>query len=142
MAAERVNEGKGYIDDRWFMEAGGKVTLAGVRCRQCERVFFPKKEVCPLCYDGELTDVPLSMRGTLHTFTRSEMGVAGLKAPYVFGFVDLPEGIKLFGLIVDCDPWDKVLQIGMAMDVFVAPIRRDPSGKEIVAYQFRPAPRG
>ncbi len=137
-----MKDGKAYIDDRWFTEGAGGVSLAGVRCGRCDKVFFPKKEVCPLCYDGELTDVPLSMRGVLHTFTRSEMGVAGLKPPYVFGFIDLPEGIKLFGLITECDPWDKVLRIGMPMDVVVAPIRRDSSGREIVAYQFRPAGKG
>ncbi len=134
--------GKEYIDERWFRESNGQIVLSGVRCERCGKVFFPKKEVCPLCFDGELKEVPVSMGGKLHTYSRSDMGVAGLDAPYVFGFIDLPEGIKLFGLITECEPWDKILKIGMDMEVFISPIRKDPAGKEIIAYKFRPIAKG
>jgi uncharacterized OB-fold protein len=135
---QQVSGTKEYIDERWFKEFDGKVTLMGVKCGTCKKVFFPKKEVCPVCFDGELREEPLSMRGKLHTFSRTEIGVTGLEVPYVYGFIDLPEGIKLFGLITDCEPWDKVLRVGMEMEIFVTTVRKDPSDKEIVAYKFRP----
>lgn len=130
---------KEYLDDRWFAEFDGKVGLAGVKCKTCNKAFFPPKQVCPECFYGELELHRLSMRGTLHTFSRSDMGVAGLETPYVFGFIDLPEKIKLFGLITDCDPYDRNLKIGMEMEIYIDTVRKEPSGKEITAYKFRPA---
>jgi benzoylsuccinyl-CoA thiolase BbsA subunit len=138
MTAETSAPKRKYIDDRWFRESDGKLSLVGTRCGKCRKVFFPAKEVCPDCFDGELAVEPLSMRGRLHTFSRSDMGVDGIEVPYVFGFLDLPENIKLFGMITDCDPWDEVLKIGMEMEVYIAPVRRDGKGNELVAYKFRP----
>lgn len=136
---KEVSEGREYIEERWFKEFEGRVSLVGVQCDTCKKVFFPRKEVCPVCFEGELKEVPLSMQGKLHTFSRTEMGVTGLDVPYVYGFIDLPEGIKLFGLITDCEPWDQVLKVGMEMEVFITAIRKDHSGREVVAYKFRPA---
>lgn len=138
MPAQTAAPKRKYIDDRWFRELEGKVLLVGTKCGNCGKMFFPAKEVCPDCFDGKLTEEPLSMRGRLHTFSRSDMGVEGIEVPYVFGFLDLPENIKLFGMITDCDPWDEVLKIGMEMEVYIAPVRRDRAGNELVAYKFRP----
>ena len=67
------------------------------------------------------------------------MGPADMGKPYVMGFIDLPEGIKLYSLIVDCEPWEEVLQIGMDMEMIVGKIKTDQNGKKIMGYLFRPA---
>lgn len=138
MPAKEASPKKKYIDDRWFRESEGGVFLVGTKCGDCGRISFPAKEVCPDCFSGELETEPLSMRGKLHTYTRSDMGVPGIEAPYVFGFIDLPEKIKLFGMITDCDPWDEVLKIGMDMEIYIATVRKDQAGGEIVGYKFKP----
>jgi len=81
----------------------------------------------------------LSRKGKLHTFSRSHMGPAGIRTPFTIGFIDLPEGIKLFSLLTDCDPWDKVLGVGMEMEMVIETIREDEEGNEIVGYKFRPS---
>jgi uncharacterized protein len=125
-----------FIDERWFKDFGGGLTLAGKRCRDCDRIFFPPKLVCPLCFEGTLEDVPLSRRGKLHTFTQSIMGPDGIETPFIMGMIDLPEGIKLFSLITGCD-YDE-LRIDMPMEMVIERIKYDAQGSEIIGYKFRP----
>ena len=128
-----------FIEEGWFHDFGRGLSLVGSRCPACGRTYFPTKLVCPSCFNAELEKVPLSGKGTLHTFTRSHMGPAGIPTPFTIGFIDLPEGIKLFSLLTECDPWDEVLAVGMEMEMVIGTIRRDEEGNGIVGYKFRPS---
>lgn len=128
------------IEEGWFKDFGEGLALTGGRCLACQKVFFPPKPVCPACFNSEKQEVPLSKRGKLHAFALSHMGPPGIPKPYVIGFVDLPEGIRLFSLITQCEPWDKVLRMDMEMEMVFETIRRDEEGNEIVGYKFRPVP--
>lgn len=133
--------GKGtFIEEAWFKDSAEGMVLMGSRCEACKKVFFPKKEVCPNCFDfdGELKEVPLSKRGKLHSYALSVMGPPEMETPYVISFIDLPEGLKLFSVLTDCEPWDEVLQIGMEMEMVIGKIKQDESGTEILSYKFRP----
>jgi uncharacterized OB-fold protein len=128
-----------YIEKEWFAEGKDGPALIASKCDACASVFFPQKKVCLECFDGNLSRVFLSKKGKLHTYSLSVMGPAGLPKPYVMGFIDLPEGIKLYSLIVDCDPWEEVLKIGMDMELIIGKIKTDQNGKNIMGYMFRPA---
>lgn len=137
--SESLHSVKGkFIEERWFKKSEEGLVLVGSRCEACKKVFFPEKEVCPHCFDGELKEVPLSKRGRLHSYALSVMGPLGMKTPYVIGFIDLPEGIKLFSILTDCEPWKEVLRIGMEMEMIIRSINKDKNGTEIQSYQFRP----
>ena len=127
-----------FIEDGWFKDSTDGMVLVGVRCEDCGKVFFPKKQVCPNCFDGELKEVPLSKRGTLHSYALSVMGPPEIEKPYVIAFIDLPEDIKLFSILTDCEPWDEVLQIGIDMEMVIGKIKQDQDGNEILGYKFRP----
>jgi len=131
-----------YIDENWFTRDRHGVALLGSKCEACDKVFFPKKLVCPDCFDGKLTEIPLSRNGRLHTYAQAIMGPANLKKPYIMGFVDLPEKIKLYSLIVDCEPWNEVLKIGMDVELVVRKFGTDRHGNEIISYMFRPTTGG
>ena len=127
-----------FVEEVWFKDFGDGLTLKGGRCRNCGKIVFPVKPICPACFDPEQEEIPLSGRGTLHTFARSHMGPSGMPAPFTIGFIDLPEGIKLFSLLTQCDPWDELLKVDMEMEMVVETIRRGEDGTEIVGYKFRP----
>jgi uncharacterized OB-fold protein len=131
------SKGKLFEED-WFKDSAEGFELMGVRCDACGKFFFPKKLVCPNCFDGELKEVPLSKIGTLHCFALSIMGPPEIEKPYVMGFVDLPEGIKLFSILTDCEPWDEVLKIGMEMEMVMGKLKQDQDGNDILSYKFRP----
>lgn len=131
--------GKGkLIEERWFKGSPEGMVLVGSRCETCKKSFFPKKEVCPDCFDGELKEVPLSRKGKLHTYALSVMGPSEMEKPYVIGFIDLPEGIKLFAILTDCEPWDEVLKVNMEMEMVISKIKEDEYGNSIRSYKFRP----
>ena len=127
-----------FIEDGWFKDSPEGMVLVGGRCENCGKVFFPKKVVCPNCFDDELKDIPLSKRGKLHSYALSVMGPPEVEKPYVIAFIDLPEGIKLFSILTECEPWDEVLQIGMDMEMVIGKIKQDEFGTEILGYKFRP----
>ena len=128
-----------YVEPGWFQDFGRGPELTGTRCLDCDRVFFPPKRVCPQCFDGRIKPAPLSRKGTLHTFAQAVMGPKELQRPYVMGFVDLPEGIKLYSLLVDCDPWDQVLKVGLPVEMVIEPFKKDEEGRDVLCYKFRPA---
>jgi uncharacterized OB-fold protein len=128
-----------YIEKEWFSEGKEGPALIASKCDACGSVFFPQKKVCLECFDGNLSQVFLSKKGKLHTYSLSVMGPADMGKPYVMGFIDLPEGIKLYSLIVDCEPWEEVLKIGMEMELIIGKIKTDKNGKNIMGYMFRPA---
>jgi benzoylsuccinyl-CoA thiolase BbsA subunit len=127
-----------FVEEGWFRDFGEGLALKGGRCRNCGKICFPMKPVCPTCFGSEQEEIPLNKRGKLHTFALSHMGPPGMETPYVIGFVDLPEGIKLFSPLTQCEPWDEVLKVEMEMEMVVETIRRDAEGTEIIGYKFRP----
>jgi uncharacterized protein len=127
-----------FIEEGWFQTYDGASMVVGTRCEACNKVFFPRKEVCPDCFDGRLKEVPLSTRGKLHSYTVSYMGLPGMKTPYAVGFIELPERIKLFSVLTDCEPYENVLKVDMEMEMVIEKIKQDELGNEIVGYKFRP----
>lgn len=123
------------INEKWFTQTPGGLALAGSRCRQCGRVYFPRKRVCTECFQiDQMESVALSSRGRLYSFTVVEAGPAGFKVPYAVGYVDLPEGVRVFApLEGDLD----ALEIGMEMEMGVGPIKEE-NGVTIIGQKFRP----
>ncbi|MEU3501361.1 zinc ribbon domain-containing protein [Streptomyces hundungensis] len=68
----------------WFTDAQGQdFRLLGTRCAACSTVFFPREDAfCrnPGCAGGELTEVPLSRRGRVWSYTDARYRPP---APYV-----------------------------------------------------------
>ena len=111
-------------------------TLAGNRCRACEQVFFPKVEqVCLNCLEKQLEDVPLSRKGKLCSYTVVHMPASGFQPPYAVGFVDLPEGVRVFTPLVMDE--DKPFREGMEMEVRVGKLWEEED-KEVMGFKFAP----
>ncbi len=106
--------------------------LAGTFCASCGTLSFPARPHCPSCLDDGRVEVrPLSRRGRLFSYTTAEVGVPAIEAPYSFGFVDLPEGLRIFALL---DPCGAPLREGLEMELTI------PDG--VTGYRFRTAARG
>ena len=128
-----------FHDPSMFAETAAGPALVGQKCRACGKVAFPRKRVCPACFGENLDDQLLSTTGTLHTYTRTYVGAPHLPSPYLLRFVDVPEGIRLLSLLVDCEPAEEVLRVGMPMEMTIGPLMKDASGEDLFTYKFRPA---
>lgn len=114
----------------------GRPTLIGARCRRCGWVTFPRVAACPDCFAPEaVEECPLSRRGILYSYAVAAVAPPGFLPPLVQGYVDLPEGIRLFAHLAGDSG---TLKLGMAVELDTAPIGRDARGGEIEGYVFRP----
>jgi uncharacterized OB-fold protein len=114
--------------------------LAASRCPKCAKVFFPKKDFCPLCMEEHMDEMALSSEGSLYTFTIVHIGVKGFKTPYVLGWVEFPkEKVRIAAQIVT-DPLEapQRLKSGQKVRLDVGALRTMDDGTEIVGYRYRP----
>ena len=116
---------------------GSGGSLLGSRCRECGVTLFPPRQICPRCMkEGILEAVPLSRRGALYTYTVIRQAPPRYPVPYAVGYVDLPEGVRVFAQL---EGWDKrELRLGEAMEVCFTTLRKNEAKEEMVGYRFRP----
>ncbi len=130
-------EGTFFRDDLFEIpQDGSQPYLKGYRCKQCGQLDFPKLSPCSNCWGEDFEMVPLSRKGKLYAFTEVAFGQPGIKTPYVFGYVDLPENIRVFAQIeggADSLEWDG------EVEVTAGTIRAGADGQEVVSYKFRKA---
>lgn len=111
--------------------------LLGNRCSGCQAYFFPKRYLCAKCHkNGTMEEVRLSNQGKLYTYCIVRVAPEGFTAPYALGYVDLPEGPRIFSAITGIELSD--LQIGMELELVIEPVRKDLEGHDILGYKFRP----
>lgn len=132
-----------FMEPEWFRQSPDGPVLLGSKCRFCGKVLFPQRRyLCLHCLkEGGLEPVPISRAGKLHTYAVQVLGAPGFASPYAIGWIELPEGIKLFSLLTDCEPFNETLKIGMDMEMVIGALRtiRDEQGEvEIIGYKFRP----
>lgn len=116
--------------------------LQGSRCGSCGKVSFPQKTICPGCLSREdQEEIPLSRQGELYSFSVAHVAPEGFKTPYAFGLVVLPEGLRLFSILIDCEPFDEVLKIGMQIELGLGPIGKNEEDEDVYNYVFKPVNR-
>jgi uncharacterized OB-fold protein len=58
--------------------------------------------------------------------------------PLSTGYVDLPEGVRLFAQFTDCDPAEEKLKLGMEVEMTVQKMSDIFGVREFIGYKFRP----
>ena len=113
--------------------------LVGGSCTICGKVFFPRFKVCPGCASREpMAEIRLSRRGKLYSYSVIHVNMPGFKTPYAVGYVDLPEGPRVFGHL---DGWqDGSIPLDSPVGIYAGPIGKDRNGEELVSVRFRPLP--
>jgi len=95
--------------------------------------------VCPECLgENSLEEVKLGTGGKLYTFTIVRVPTPGFKVPYAFGYIDLPEGVRVCSQIHAEEPLEDRLKLGMDMELTIGQIREE-AGKSVIGYLFRTA---
>ena len=118
-----------------YEEIAGKEVLIAGKCIDCGQVFFPKKFLCLNCLSKDLKTIHLSPRGKLYSYSTVYMDSEHFQAPYTVGWIDLPEGIRIFSQIRG---WQaQPLKIGMTMNLSVEPLWKRIGG-DVVGHVFRP----
>ena len=117
--------------------------LVGNRCENCGRTFFPKRAICCQCFhDDQMKETVLSTRGKLHDYCISQIAPPGFKPPYALGYVDLPEGVRLFSLLSLDSLSEGNLELGMEVELVIEKMKEDEEGNDLLCYKFRPFKKG
>jgi benzoylsuccinyl-CoA thiolase BbsA subunit len=108
--------------------------LKGYRCKKCGELDFPKAKPCLKCWGEEFEMVPLSRQGKLYSVTDLYVGQPGMAVPYIFGYIDLPEDIRIFAQLegdvgtFKCDD---------TVEVCAGVIKNNRDGNPIISYKFK-----
>jgi uncharacterized OB-fold protein len=121
-------------EDLFITGAEGE-TLQGSKCSACGQVHFPVSDLCLNCHEGSVQSIPLSRRGRLYSFTTVHMPATNFQPPHASGFVDLPDGVRIFGPLQISD--EHPFRVGMDMEVRIVPLwKRDE--REVMGFRFVP----
>ena len=115
---------------------GSPAYLKAYRCTACGQLDFPRPTVCTACWGEMFEVVPLSRRGTLYSFSEIHVGQAGMQTPYLIGYVDLPEHLRVFAQLQGA-PAD--FACDDVVELAVGPIRTGSDGMPLISYLFRKA---
>ena len=87
----------------WEGTKQGKLMLP--RCRDCNRVHWYPRFICPNCHSMDLEWMQASGEGTIHTYAVQHMafGPWQAEAPYVTAYIDLKEGDRMLTVLRGVD---------------------------------------
>lgn len=113
--------------------------LIGTMCETCGQYFFPSRSLCPNCRRrGKIKPVQFSGKGKIYSYTTIYSPPSGFEdqVPYTIAIIELDEGARVLGQIVDVD--DKKLKIGARVEQAFRIIQRDdPEGLIHYGFKFR-----
>ncbi len=115
---------------------GSAPYLKGYRCKKCGKLDFPKLSPCPLCWGEDFEMVPLSRKGKLYSFADIYIGQPGMNTPYIVGYIDLPEDIRIFAQL---DGEVQTFKCDEDVELTTGPIRMNQDGLPIISYKFKKA---
>jgi hypothetical protein len=117
-----------------------RYNLTGVRCTNCQQIYFPPRPLCPQCRRlGRLERENLRGVGTVLTYTVIRSASEGFhqQTPYIMAVVQLEDGPCLTTQIVDCKETE--IEIGMPVERVFRKITEDgEAGLIHYGYKFRP----
>lgn len=118
--------------------------ILGSKCITCGTTYFPSRAICPKCRrKGKLERLKFSGKGKVYSFTEIKAPSVGFEdqAPYMLAIIELEEGARLTGQIVDCDCGSDCacsVKIGDKVEsVFRVIQRDDPEGLIHYGFKFR-----
>lgn len=133
--AEQIHEDFPLDGNALRVGADGTPTLIGMSCGDCGAKAFPPAPVCPECMSEKISDIELSQTGSLYTWSVVHVAPKGWNVPYIAGYVDLPEGVRVFAHIVGADP--EALEMDMDVMLTTATLGENEDGP-VESYAFTP----
>lgn len=120
--------------------------LLGSKCKGSGDYFFPPVSVSanPNHIGGEVEEVKLSRKGTLHTYT---VNMFPPPPPYVAADPFVPFGVAVIKLekekmmvtgMMSADTDLDKIEIGMEMELVLEQLYIDEEGNEVIGWKFRP----
>ncbi|WP_308169668.1 bifunctional MaoC family dehydratase N-terminal/OB-fold nucleic acid binding domain-containing protein [Acrocarpospora catenulata] len=109
-------------DTAFFWEGASSGELRIQTCGDCGELRHPPGPICPSCRSTERSYVRAAGVGEIYSYVvHHNPPVPGHDTPFVVAVVEIPEGVRIVGNVVDCEP----SQVGIGMRVKVTYRRMD-----------------
>jgi len=124
---------------RFWRDIPQRYNLYGSKCGSCGKVYFPTRFLCPACRRtsiGKMESIKLKGHGNVYSFSliHDAPDSKRLQKPYAVAMIDLDEGLKVTGELVDAD-FDKI-EIGMRVRAVLRKLGDEGPGG-IIHYGFK-----
>jgi uncharacterized OB-fold protein len=102
---------------RYWREIPQRYRLEANKCSNCGKINFPPRLICNVCQSKDMEKTKLAETGKVLTYTIIRVPPHQFvdQAPYAVGIVELDDGVKISGQIVDCDFKD--IKIGLNVKI-------------------------
>lgn len=123
---------------RYWRHFREKYRLIGGKCEN-GHVFFPHRQVCPVCGSRNVEEYEFSGKGKVISWTIVRNPPSGFEyyKPYPLALVQLEEGPIVLAQLTDVDPEE--IDFGMEVEVVTKKIREfEEDGIILYGYKFRP----
>ena len=111
--------------------------LIAHECTQCGARFFDRRNACASCENDQFKTVDIATTGEVKAFTIVSMAAPGVPVPFVAAIIDC-DGTSVRGNLVDVEPDDQHVQLGMKVALATTSVGADSEGTEAVGFGFRP----
>ncbi len=120
-----------------YLVLGDEPHLEANECTSCKARFFDRRNACAKCSGTEFAKVPISTTGELKAYTIVAFAAPGVPVPFVAGLVDC-DGTSVRGNVVNVEPDDQHVSLGMKVRLTTYPMGSDEAGTEAIAFGFEP----
>jgi len=111
--------------------------LVANECTGCGARFFDRRNACANCEGEEFKKVDVATQGEVRAFTIVSMAAPGIPVPFVAAVVDC-DGTSVRGNLIDVEPDDQHVSLGMKVELATTSVGTDDNGTEAVGFGFRP----
>jgi uncharacterized OB-fold protein len=111
--------------------------LVANECTSCGARYFDRRNACASCENDEFKKVDVATQGEVRAFTIVSMAAPGVPVPFVAAVVDC-DGTSVRGNLIDVEPDDQHVSLGMKVELATTSVGEDDNGVEAVGFGFRP----
>ena len=120
-----------------YLVLGDEPSLVAQECTNCSARFFDRRNACANCFATEFKTVELARTGTVKAFTIVSFAAPGIPVPFVAATIDL-DGTTVRANVVNVEPDDEHVKLGMPVRLVTFPIGEDGAGTEAIGFGFEP----
>lgn len=120
-----------------YLVLGDDPHLEANECTSCGARFFDRRNACASCSGTSFTKVPIATTGEVRAFTIVSFAAPGVPVPFVAAVVDC-EGTSVRGNVVNTEPDDQHVQLGMKVRLTTTSVGTDEAGTEAIGFGFEP----
>lgn len=121
-----------------YLVLGDSPHLVANECTSCNARYFDRRNACSKCFGTEFTKVDVPTNGEVTAFTIVAFAAPGVPTPFVAAVIDCG-GTQVRGNVINCEPDDEHISLGMQVQLATYSLGTDSAGTEAIGFGFEPS---